>query len=984
MAGRRGLSANAAAGRSMREMQERWRSLVEKAPDAIVILQDRRVRFANPMAVRMFGARSAAELVGMPVWRFVHPEDLPRAMARVLRVLRTGRSPRYMDLRYRRLDGSTFVGSGRPVRITEKGRPAILGIIRDVTAERQALAALERSEARLRDFAELASDWFWETDPEQRYTWFSENVTAIAGLSPDWYRGRTRLDVLRAGMEPEQLEAHRRLIAERRPYRDLELRLVGSDGSHYWVRSNGKPVFDDEGRFLGYRGTGRDITALKTSELESRREKERYRKLVEMLPDAVVVHTGGRVCFANPAMAELVGVADPSELVGRHVFEFVHPEDREVARAHAREIAETGRGTARPIRILRPDGSVRFVESRAALLDCGEEQAILVVGIDVTDLQRSRAERERSERRYRQLVDLSPDAVILHREGVVLFANRQAAALFGYPTPEEMIGRQATERVDPRDRRLIAERWERLARGEEVEAIEVRIRRPDGVQRIVESRITLLEEEGEHIVLAVARDITSRRRMEDELRRLALRDPLTGLANRAVLRDNLGRAVAFARRHRRPGAVLLMDLDGFKAINDTLGHAVGDALLEALADRIQATVRDSDLVARLGGDEFAILLHALDDGTGAREAALRVLAAVERPLRVAGHELRPRASIGIAHLPRHGASPDELLKAADLALYEAKRVRKEERRIVTFTPALARRIAREHHIETELRRHIAEERIEVHYQPVLDLRSGRLLGVEALVRWPAGEDGGRVDPELFVRIAEQRGLIGALDRLVLARALHDMVALSAELGHPLRLAVNISPRELAEDGYVGRLVAMVRESGFPFHQLELEITERVLLEHCEDVIRALDELERTGISMAIDDFGTGYSSLVYLKRFPVRCLKLDRCFVEGLPDDAEDRAIVEAVVGLARAIGIKVLAEGIETREQLAHLVAAGCHEGQGYLWYPPLPFDRLREVVLSREARGRHQAVEALSPPALGPAGDRPQPSRYREASAS
>ncbi|HFD15662.1 MAG TPA: PAS domain S-box protein [Rhodospirillales bacterium] len=951
MAKSRRYSTGATAARSVREIEARWRSLVQKAPEAIIILQGLRIRFANRQAVRMFGARSAAELLGQRIERLIHPEDLPRAIERVRRVLRTGRSPRYMDLRYRRLDGSIFVGCGRPVRIVEQGRPAILGIIRDVTAQYEAFAALERSEARLRDFAELASDWFWETDADLRYTWFSENVTAIAGLSRDWYRGRSRFDVLRAGMDPAQLEEHRRLVEKRLPYRDLDLCLVGPDGSHYWVRSNGKPVFDEKGKFLGYRGTGRDVTALKQAELASRREKERYRKLAEMLPDAVVVHVRGRVCFANPAMAELVGAADPAELVGRHVLDFVHPEDHEVARAHAREIAETGRGTAKYIRVLRPDGSVRSVESRAALLDCGGEQAILVVGIDVTDLQRSRAEKERSDRRYRQLVDLSPDAVLLHRDGRILFANRQAAALFGFASPEEMIGRDGLAFVDPRDRRLVTERWERLAQGEEVGAIEVRLRRPDGSSRIIESRVSVLEEEGERIVLAVARDITERYEMEEELRRLALRDPLTGVANRAVLCDNLRRAVAFARRHGRPGAVLLMDLDDFKGINDTLGHAVGDALLEALAERVQAVVRDSDLVARLGGDEFAILLHALE-GADPRETASRILAEVERPLRIGSHELRPRASIGIALLPRHGDSPDALLRAADLALYEAKRRRGEGLRVVTFSRDLAREVEKEHRIAAELRRHIAEERIEVHYQPVFELRTGRLLGVEALVRWPAEEDGSRVDPELFVRIAEQRGLIGALDRLVLAKALRDMVTLERELGRPLRLAVNISPRELGAEGYGEQLVAMVRDSGFPLDHLELEITERVLLEHCEEVARSLGHLKRTGISLAIDDFGTGYSSLVYLKRFPVRCLKLDRCFVAGLPEDGEDRAIVDAVVGLARAIGITVLAEGIETREQLDYLIRAGCREGQGYFWHPPLPFHRLREVALAGPRR--------------------------------
>ncbi len=961
MARRSRHTADAGTERSLRELKERWRRLVARAPEAIVILQDRRVRFANVTAARMFGARSPSQLLGLPVRQFIHPRDLRRATGRVLQVLRTGRSPRYVDLLYRRLDGSTFIGCGRPVRITEKGRPAILGIIRDVTAERHALEELARSEARLRDFAELASDWFWETDEELRYVWFSENVSRIAGLEPEWYHGRSRLEVLRAGMDPAQLESHRRVLERRLPFRDLDVRLVGSEGHHYWVRSNGKPIFDSEGVFRGYRGTGRDITAVKQVELGGRREKERYRKLMDMLPDAVVVHSRGKIRLANAAMAQLTGADRPEDLVGRHVLEFVHPDDHHLARAHAEEIARRGRGAMKHVRILRPDGGLRLVESRAALLEDGEEPEILVVGIDVTELHRSRMERERSERRYRQLVDLSPDAVILHRRGTVLFANEQGAKLFGFASPAEMIGRQALDRIHPSDRRIVAERWKRLERGETVGAVEVRLHHPDGSRRIIESRVTMLEEDGEKIVLSVARDITDRRKMEDDLRRLALRDPLTGLANRAVLRDNLERAIAFARRHRRPGALLLMDLDGFKAINDTLGHAAGDALLEALAVRLQGAVRKSDLVARLGGDEFAILLHALESPKAADDAAHRVIRAVERPLRVAGHELRPRCSIGIALLPEHGDSADALLKAADLALYEVKRERKERRRMAVYTETLAEEVAREHRVENALRRYIAEGRMVVHYQPVYELRSGRIIGVEALVRWPEGTEEGRVDPELFVRIAEQRGLVEELDRLVLATAVREMGALSRELGRWLRLAVNISPRELVEESYAVRLIDMVRKSGFRPDRLELELTERMFLEQSTEVARAFEYLKHAGVSLAIDDFGTGYSSLVYLKRFPIRCLKLDRCFVEGLPGDAEDRAIVDAVVGLARAIEIEVLAEGIETREQLDHLIAAGCGEGQGYYWYPPLPYERLREVVLAGERGGQGRTAEEM-----------------------
>ncbi len=939
--------------RRLRELEACWCTLLEEAPDAVFIILDGRVRFANRAAARMFAASAPDELIGRRILELVHPQDRSKARRRISRVLRTGRTPKHMDLRYRRLDGTVFIGSGRPVRIAQEETAAILAVVRDVTPERRAYAELRRSEQRLQDFAELACDWFWETDAEHRYVWFSRKMEEVTGVPPEWHYGKTRFEILGDDMDPKELEEHRRILERRLPYREFDLQRRGPEGRIHWIRSNGKPVFDDSGNFLGYRGTGRDITEMKRAELELRRREELYRRLVSLLPDAVLVHREERIEFANEATAALLGAATVEEICGRSVLEFIPIEDRERISKRIDEIRRTGKGVPRRIRVRRLDGEIRLVETRAIRIEEGEKPAVLVVAVDVTDLERHRAERHRMERRYRKLVELSPDGIVLQRNGVILFANARAAAILGLARAEELVGRSALDLVHPRDRGILEERWARLAAGADIQTGEVRVQLPDGSARIVECRATLFEEDGEATVLTVFRDVTRRRRMEEEMCRLALRDPLTGLANRAVFRDSLANAVEFARRYDSLGAVILVDLDNFKGVNDTLGHSVGDGLLSVLAGRMRETVRDSDIVARLGGDEFAILLHGLRSEEEARLAALRLQQAVERRVEVEGHEIRPRASIGIALFPTHAATAEEILRAADLALYEAKRHGGDQRSAV-FTPALAKRMEERERIERELRAHIAEERIEVEYQPVLDLVTNRIVGVEALARWPAmDEDGSRVSPDLFVEIAEQRGLVARMDALVLKKALHEIGGLGRELGHPLRLAVNISPQELADESYRDRLLTLVRSTCFPIHQLELEITERVLLEHSDAVRRSLARLREIGVSFAIDDFGTGYSSLVYLKQFPVRCLKLDRCFVQGLPDDPEDRAIVDAVMGLARSMEIEVLAEGVESPEQRDFLRNAGCSEGQGYLWYPPVPFGKLRGIVLDEGCKG-------------------------------
>ena len=833
-------------GGAAEERDERWRRLVEHAPDAILIHQDDRIIFANHQAARLFGADTPGALIGITVWRLVHPEDLPRARARTRRVLETFEPQPPAELRFLRLDGSSFIGEGRPSAVRENGRPALLAIIRDVTERRRTEQALRESEQRLRDYAELASDWFWTMGPDLRFTWFSDNLEAVLGIPPRELLGRTRAELMDPDMDPAVAAAHLRQLERREPFRDFEYAWRAPDGSRRWLRVSGKPVFDADGSFMGYRGTGRDITAWKTAQLARVESEERYRRLVETSPDAILIHRGGVITFANRRAAELLAAACPDDLLGRHVLEFV------------------------------------------------------------------------------------------------------AAA----------------------DHDRIRRRWAELERAQALEPAEVEARRLDGETIYLETRAVAILDAGEPAVLVIGRDVTERRRAEERLDFLAHHDPLTSLPNRLLFHDRLQQALAFARRSEGRVGLLLVDLDGFKGINDTLGHTVGDALLVAAAERLRNVVRECDTVSRLDGDEFAVILPGIPGAEGVQAVASRILRTLGEPFRVRDHLCRMSASIGIAIGPDDGGSGDELLAAADLALQAAKTSRRG--RVLRYAKAMRRAAERRRTIERALRAHLADGALELHYQPVVDLQSGRTVAVEALVRWP-GSDPERVSPEVFVALAEECGLSAALTEQVLRRACREIGALRRETGLPLRLAVNLSPRELGQSGTAKQIVQILGRIGFPPQALELEITERVLLETTPAVRDNLAVLERAGIGLAVDDFGTGYSSLLYLKRFPIHRLKLDRSFVSGLPDDTEDTAIVRAVLTLARALDIPVLAEGIETEAQRDFLRDAGCIEGQGYLWSPPVPLASLQVWLADRDGSVPALAdlrplrgIEGLLPPAL------------------
>ncbi|MBV9410221.1 MAG: EAL domain-containing protein, partial [Acidimicrobiia bacterium] len=452
-------------------------------------------------------------------------------------------------------------------------------------------------------------------------------------------------------------------------------------------------------------------------------------------------------------------------------------------------------------------------------------------------------------------------------------------------------------------------------------------------------------------IVANQRDITERRAFQEQLTRQAYHDALTGLPNRALFQSRLEVALARAARHQRTMAVLFVDLDRFKIINDSLGHEIGDDLLVAVAGRLRSAVRDEDTVARLSGDEFTVLLEEVEDEEEAARVAQRIIEDVRQAIDLDGHQVFVGASVGIALSNSGEDRAEDLLRDADLAMYRAKERGRSRYEIFEMTMGARARLRLD--LESELRRALERDELVLNYQPEVSLRSGRIIGAEALVRWEHPERG-LLMPDEFIPMAEETGLIIPLGRHVLLKACEQAVNWQERfgMGAPARVSVNVSGRQLPT--LVRDVARVLGRTGLDPRSLVLEITESVVMDDPEAAIPTFQALRQMGVALAIDDFGTGYSSLSWLKHFPISTLKVDKSFVQGLGVDPADRAIVQSVLTMAECLDVSVTAEGIETADQAAELVGLGCLSGQGYYYARPQPCEEMDRLLAESALLGR------------------------------
>lgn len=556
-----------------------------------------------------------------------------------------------------------------------------------------------------------------------------------------------------------------------------------------------------------------------------------------------------------------------------------------------------------------------------------------------------------SETRFRSLVQNSSDVItVIDADTIVRYQTPSVKEVLGYD-PAEILGTRLIDLVHPDDAaRLVAFCNDALVRLGISSPFEVRVRRRDGVWLDLEMvSNNLLHDSNVGGIVLTARDVSERKSFESQLTHKAFHDDLTGLANRALLSDRVRHALARRSSGGERLAVMLLDVDDFKTINDSLGHAAGDTVLVAVAERLATCVRPADTTARLGGDEFAILLEeATEDHVVA--LAERIIAALHQPLAVEAMEVFVDASIGIAIAEPGDATPEELLRNADVAMYLAKSQGKGLWRI--FEPSMHAAVLRRLDLNAELQRALANNDFVVHYQPIVDLATTRIVGVEALVRWMHPERG-LISPADFMPMAEETGLIVPLGRWVLeeaCRAARLFCSCRTDIG----MSVNLSQKQLQQPALVSEVRAVLEGSGVAPGRLTLEITESVVMEDATATVAVLNQLRRLGMRLAIDDFGTGYSSLSHLRQLPIDVLKLDKEFVDGIASGARDAVLPRTVIEMANALGLRTVAEGIETTEQLESLRQANCELGQGYLFGKAIPAEQMVQKL--RDTEGSHR----------------------------
>jgi len=472
--------------------------------------------------------------------------------------------------------------------------------------------------------------------------------------------------------------------------------------------------------------------------------------------------------------------------------------------------------------------------------------------------------------------------------------------------------------------------------------------RPDGLETPIEDSVDPIHDRiGQPTgAVVVFRDVSAARAMSLQIAHAAEHDFLTGLPNRMLLNDRVNQAIVLARRHTKQVALLFLDLDGFKHINDSLGHPVGDKLLQSVAKRLVDCARLSDTVSRQGGDEFVVLLSEVQQAEDAAIAARRMLHAVAEPHSIDQHDLFVTASIGVSIYPEDGPDAETLIKNADTAMYQAKENGRQSYQY--FKPEMNARAVERQSIEEGLRRALQRNEFSLHYQPKINFRTGAITGAEALIRW-THPTRGSVSPAQFIPVAEECGLILPIGNWVLRHACKQAQAWAAAGLPPATVAVNVSAREFRDDSFLDGLSAALDESGLDPKSLELELTESVLMKHAESAASILQTLRERGIQVAIDDFGTGYSSLSYLRRFPIDALKIDQSFVGGITTATDDASIVTAVISMARSLKLRVVAEGVETLEQSTFLRNHDCDEAQGYYFSRPVPAHQFAALLARR-----------------------------------
>jgi diguanylate cyclase (GGDEF)-like protein/PAS domain S-box-containing protein len=929
------------------EERKMLRALIDHIPDFMYV-KDRQSRFvvANVHTARAMGANCVEELIGRTDFDFF-PRELATAYHEDEQTVMRSGQPLY-NREEKVVDGKggeTYILTTKVPLQDSTGRVnGVAGVGRDITERKRSEEALLFKTALLEAQAETTIDGILAVD-EFNHIILANKQFGLTFEIPDELLSTgddliVREHVMGELVDPDTfVEKVNYLYSHRDEKSRDELRLkTGKILDRYSA-----PLVDSKGRHRGRIWYFRDVTDSKQAEEALRESSERVRILLDSIPEGVYgIDLDGKCTFCNPSCLRLLGYERASDLLGRDMHAAIHHARADgtpypVEQCHIFEAFRRGSGTHIDDEVLwRRDGTSFSSEYWSHPMQSGGEVVGAVVTfVDITERKRTQEALRNSEQRYRLLFERNMAGVLRTTVGGrVLECNQATARIFGYDSPEEVLVLLGADFYHE------SSDWEafvaQLKSEKSLTNQEIRYRRKDGNPVWVIANYSLANEEsgGGGIVEGTLVDITERKIADERIQYLAYYDGLTGLPNRTLLQDRLGKALASARRQKGKVALLFLDLDRFKVINDSLGHSVGDLLLQEVARRLKRWAREQDTVARLGGDEFLLVLTGVKEISDVAVAAERLMDTMTAEFVIRGHALSVSCSLGISIFPESGGDVDTLVKHADAAMYSAKEAGRN--RFYFFTDEMNRQAQERLILENSLRHALSKKELFLMYQPQIDMVTGSIIGVEALLRWRL-PGMGLVSPDRFIRIAENSGLIIPIGEWALRTACSQARKWQDEGLPTFSIAVNVSAVQFRQENFPAVIGKVLRETGLAARYLELELTESLLLSNADVTFSVLRELKAMGLTLAIDDFGTGYSSLSYLRQFPVSKLKIDRSFIREVAQNPDDAAIAAAIIRMAKSLNLKVIAEGVENEEQMSFLRTHQCDEIQGYYFSKPL-----------------------------------------------
>jgi diguanylate cyclase (GGDEF)-like protein/PAS domain S-box-containing protein len=946
------------AEEALRESEARLQLFIECAPAALAMF-DSQMRYLAAsrrwMADYGLGDR---EIRGLSHYE-VFPEISERWKAFHRRGL-AGEVIREASDPFERADGSVQLTRWeiRPWHFADGRVGGIVIFTEDLTERERTEALLRESSDFLKEAQRIGDLGCYVLDVPKGVWTSTSRLDEIFGIDESYQRTVKGWEALVHPEDRAMMNAYLvgEVIGQRKPF-DKEYRILRpSDGATRWVRGLGKLDFDAGGRPLKMRGIISDTTAHRQREMQLRDSEERYRTVFQTCPDAVMISrlSDGVILDANQTLLDMAGY-ERNKFVGHTTTElgiWVNDGDRQKL---VDELLRNTEFRDFEVPFRRKNGETFWVRLDASLIEIGGIRCLLAFAQDISaakeakDLLTAAAEALRlSEERYRTAFQTSIDAININRlnDGKYIDCNQAFLDIMGYER-EEVIGKTSLQLgiwADTRDRTTMANL---VRENGSCRSLEVQFKKKNGELFWGVMSASVMEVDGVPCILSITRDLSEVKAAQSEIRTLAYYDPLTGLPNRRLLLERLRQTLAAGGRSSRLHALLFVELDNFKMLNETIGHLTGDLLLMEVARRIVTCAREADIVSRFGGDEFALMLEDLSEiaeeaAAQAKTVAEKIQDSIGLPFLLEGRECITTASIGITVFGTDREGTSELIQEADIAIYQATSAGRNT--IHFFSPALQTAVNARATLEEDLRQAIKDRQFLLYYQPLV--ARGRLIGAEALIRWQHPTRG-LVWPGEFIPLAEETGLILPLGDWVLKAACEQLAAWAGrKLSAHLSLAVNISALQFRQSGFVATVLSALERSGANPNQLKLELTESMLVENIEEVIAKMTELKAYGLSFSLDDFGTGYSSLAYLKRLPLGLLKIDRAFVRDMLVDATSGAIAQTIISLGRAMGLSVIAEGVESEEQRGFLAGLGCYTFQGFLFSPPLPLEQFDALL--------------------------------------